>query len=64
MSFMSMDLLFLYLETENENQYALSVICMLTKYALMIPIKSKAKEEVIKAYLKHVHFVFRGTSTF
>ena len=51
MSFISMDLLGAYHETEKGNQYALIVICMLTNYIFMIPIRSKSTEEVINAYL-------------
>ena len=39
MSFINMDLVDPYGETENENQYALTVICMLTNYIFIIPIR-------------------------
>ena len=42
MSFISMDLLGAYHETEQGNQYAMIVICMLTNYEFMIPIRSKS----------------------
>ena len=48
-----MDLLGLSWEMGNGNQYALTVLFMLTNYVFMIPIKSKTTEEVIKAYLKN-----------
>ena len=48
MSFVSMDLVGLYRETENGIQYALMVICMLTKYVFMIPIRSKKTKDIIK----------------
>ena len=60
MLFISMDLLGPYHEAEKGNQYALTVICMLTNYVLMIPIKSKSAEEVIRAYLTDVYSPFRG----
>ena len=39
MSFISLDLLDPYCETERGNQFALTVICMLTNYVFMIPIR-------------------------
>ena len=48
MSFINMDLLGPYHETENGNQYALTVICMLTNYVFMIAIKSETTEDIIK----------------
>ena len=56
-----MDLVGPYGETENGNQYALTVICMLTNYVLMIPISSKRTIDVIKAYLTGAYSTFRGT---
>ena len=38
MFFISIDILGQYCETENGNQYALTVQCMLTNYVFMIPI--------------------------
>ena len=64
MSFISMDLLGPYHETEKENQYALTVICMLTNYVLMIPIRSKSTVEVIKAYLMDVYSTFGAVSIY
>ena len=60
MSFTSMDLVGPYRENQNGNQYALTVICMLTNYVIMIPIRSKSTEEVIKAYPTGVYSTFRG----
>ena len=56
-----MDLFGPYHETENRNQYALTVICMLTNYVFMIPITSKTTKEVIKAYLKDVYSIWGGS---
>ena len=39
-----MDLVGPYQESKKENQYALTVICMLTNYVFMISIKSKTAE--------------------
>ena len=61
MSFISMDLIDPYRETENGNQYALTVICMLTNYVFMICIRLKSTEEVIKAYLTGVYYIIRGS---
>ena len=61
MSFVSMDLLGPYCNTEQGNQYALTVICMLTYYVFMMPIRSKSTKEVIKAYLKGVYSTFGGS---
>ena len=61
MSFISMDLLGPYNEPENGNQYALTVICVLTSYFFMAPIKTKTTEDVINAYLKHVYSIFGGS---
>ena len=48
--FISMDLLGPYCERENGNQYALTVVCMLTNCVFMISIRSNSTEEIIKAY--------------
>ena len=58
MTVISMDLLDPYSETETGNQYALTVICMLTNYVFMISNKAKTIEIVINAYLKHVYAIF------
>ena len=60
MSFISMDLLGTYQETEKGNQYALAVICMLKTYIFMIPIRSKTTEEVMKVFLTGVFSPFGG----
>ena len=60
MSFFRMGLLGPYSETENENQHALTVVCMLINYVFMIPIKSKTTEDIINAYLTNVYSMFRG----
>ena len=57
MSFLSMDLLGPYSEMENGNQYMLKVICMLTNYVFMVPIKTKTTKDVINTYLKHVYSI-------
>ena len=54
MSFIAIDLLGEYLEMENGNYYALTVICMLTSFASIIPIKDKKTETVINGYIKYI----------
>ena len=61
MSFIGIDLVGPYRETEKGNQYSLTVICMLTNYVFMIPIRSKSTEEVNKAYLTGVYSTFGGS---
>ena len=61
MSFISIDLVWPYIETENGNQYALMVICMFTNYIFMIPIQSKSTKDIIKAYLSGVYSTFGGS---
>ena len=43
MSPIAMDLLGEYPETENGNHYTLTIICMLTSFVNIIPIKDKKK---------------------
>ena len=37
------------------NRYALMAVCMLTGFTFCIPIKSKKAEDVMKAYVVHLH---------
>ena len=60
MSFISMELLGSYHETEKGNQYALIVISMLTNYIFRIPIRLKSTEEIIKSYLTDLFSTFGG----
>ena len=50
-----------YRETENDNQYALMVICFLTNYIFMIPATSKSTEDIIKAYHTGVYSTVRSS---
>ena len=63
MDFISMDILGPYSEKESGNQYVLTFICMLTNYdyAFIIPIKTKTTEDIMNAYLKHVHVTFSSS---
>ena len=54
MSFIAMDLLGKYPEVENGYQYTLTVVCMLTSFVSIVPIKEKKTETVINAYIKYI----------
>ena len=43
------------------SRYALTVICMHTSYVFCIPLKTKTAQEVIQAYMRHVHSKFSGS---
>ena len=52
MQFISMDLIGEFKPpTIRNNKYALTVICMLTGYVFCVPLKTKAAEEVVQAYI-------------
>ena len=55
MSFIAIDLLGEYPGMENGNHYALTVICMLTSFVSIIPIKDKKTETVINTYIKYIY---------
>ena len=61
MSFISMDLVGPKRETKNGNQYALTVICMLTNYVFMIPLRSESTKDIIKPYHSGVYSSFGGS---
>ena len=63
MSFIEMDLLGEYPETENGKHYALTITCMLTIFVSIIPIKDKKTETVINAYIKYI-YVDKGRSQY
>ena len=63
MSFIAMDLLGEYPEMENGSHYALTIICMLTLFVNIIPIKDKKTEIVINAYIKS-YMQTRGDQNF
>ena len=59
MDFISMDLIGeFYPPSTRGNRYALTVICMLTRWVWCLPIPDKTANAALKAYLKHVHHVF------
>ena len=49
-----MDLLGKYPEMENGNHYALTIICLLTSFVNIVPIKDKKTETIINAYIKYI----------
>ena len=62
MQFISMDLIGeLHPLTSREHRYALTVICMLIGYVFCVPLKTKAAEEVIQAYIENVYSKFGGS---
>ena len=62
MQFISMDLIGeFHPPTSRKHRYALTVICMLTGYVFCVPLKTKAAEEVIQAYIDNVYFKFGGS---
>ena len=62
MQFISMDLIGeFHPPTSRNHRYALTVICMLTVYVFCVPLKTKAAEEVIQAYIDNVYSKFKGS---
>ena len=62
MQFISMDLIGeFHPQTSRKHRYALTVICMLTGYVFCVPLKTKAAEEVIQAYIDNVYSKFGGS---
>ena len=55
MSFIAMDILGEYPERENGNCYTLTIICILTLFVSIIPLKDKKTETVINAYIKYIY---------
>ena len=62
MEFISMDLIGeFYPPSKSGHKYALTVICMLTRYVFCIPLKSKQANEVLQAYIDNVYVKFSGS---
>ena len=62
MEFISMDLIGeFHPPSKKGNKYALTVICMLTRYVFCVPLKSKTACEVIQAYIDNIYAVFGGS---
>ena len=62
MQFISMDLIGeFHTPSSKKHRYALTVICMLIGYVFCVPLKTKAAEEVIQAYIDNVYSKFGGS---
>ena len=62
MQFITMDLIGeFYPPSWQGHRYALTVICMHTSYVFCIPLKTKTAQEIVKAYLHHIHSKFGGS---
>ena len=62
MDFISMDLIGEFkMGSTQGNQYALTVICMLTGYTWCIPIADKSAETIVKSYIKEVYSKYGGS---
>ena len=62
MQFISMDLIGeFHPPTSRKHRYALTVMCMLTGYVFCVPLKTKAAEEVIQAYIDNEYSKFGGS---
>ena len=60
--FISMDLIGeFHPPTSRKYKYALTVICTLMGYVFCVPLKTKAAEEVIQAYIDNVNSKFGGS---
>ena len=55
MSFIVIDLLGKYPEMENSNCYALTIICILTSFVSIVPIKNNKTENMIDTYIKYIY---------
>ena len=62
MQFISMDLIGeFHPAASRKHRYTLTVIYMLTGYVFCVPLKTKAVEEVIQAYIDNVNSKFGGS---
>ena len=59
-----MDCIGLLPATSKGNRYALTFICLLTSYLIIVPLKSKTADEVSKAYIKKILSKTSGPSLF
>ena len=57
MDFVSVDLVGPFETTTKGNQYALTVICMLTNFIIYIPMLDKSADTVVNRYQKEVYFI-------
>ena len=62
MDFISMDLIGEFkMGSTQGNRYALTIICMLTRYTWCIPIVDKSAEIIVKSYIKEVYSKYGGS---
>ena len=62
MKFISMDLIGEFHPPSSKgNRYALTVICMHTRFVFCIPLKTKSAEDVVRAYIDKVYSQFGGS---
>ena len=62
MQFILMDLIGeFHPPSQQGHRYALTVIFMHTSYVFCIPLKTKAAQKVIQAYIRHVYSMFGGS---
>ena len=47
--------------TSRGHRYALTAVCMLTRFTWCVPLKTKTVEEVAKAYMVHIYSNFGGS---
>ena len=63
MDFIAMDLIGeFHLPSSQGHRYALTRVCMLTRFNWCIPIKSKKAADVARAYMQHVYSVLGGST--
>ena len=59
MEFIAMDLIGEFHPTSSKgNRFALTAVCMLTRFTFCIPLKTKRAENMIKAYIDHICCMF------
>lgn len=45
-------------KTESDHEYAVTIICDLSKYLIMVPVKNKSANSIAKAIIEHVILIF------
>ena len=58
---MLVDLIGPFEMTSRQNQYALTVVCMLINYVTCVTMTDKSVDTVMSAYLKDIYCGIRGT---
>ena len=63
MDFIAMDLIGeFHLPSSQGNCYALTGVCMLTRFTWCIPIRSKKAMDVARAYMQHIYSILGGST--